>query len=83
MELPSLDLQETVNLVIFPRSLDGSEFEDDRYFDGWNILYSLHLYPGFYSYTEGATWKILDLSSETPLIHGFPVIRLSRPKKVA
>ena len=28
----------------------------------------LHLYPGFYSYTEGATWKILDLLLETLLI---------------
>ena len=32
------------------------------------ILYLLHLYPGFYSYTEGATWKILDLLTETLLI---------------
>ena len=24
-------------------------------------LYLLHMYPGFYSYTEGATWKIQDL----------------------
>ena len=31
-------------------------------------LYLLHLYPGFYSYTEGATWKILDLLTETLLI---------------
>ena len=28
-------------------------------------LYLLHLYPGFYSYAEGATWKILDLLTET------------------
>ena len=28
----------------------------------------LHPYPGFYSYTEGATWKILDLLTETLLI---------------
>ena len=28
----------------------------------------LHLYPGFYSYIEGATWKILDLLTETLLI---------------
>ena len=26
------------------------------------------LYPGFNSYTEGATWKILDLLTETLLI---------------
>ena len=32
------------------------------------FLYLLHLYPGFYSYTEGATWKILDLLTETLLI---------------
>ena len=32
------------------------------------ILYLLHLYPGFYSYTEEATWKILDLLTETLLI---------------
>ena len=33
------------------------------------ILYLLHLYPGFYScYTEGATWKILDLLTENLLI---------------
>ena len=32
------------------------------------ILYLLYLYPGFYSYTEGATWKILDLLTETLLI---------------
>ena len=31
-------------------------------------LYLLYLYPGFYSYTEGATWKILDLLAETLLI---------------
>ena len=31
-------------------------------------LYLLHLYPGFYSHTEGATWKILDLLTETLLI---------------
>ena len=24
----------------------------------------LHPYPGFYSYTEGATWKILDLLTD-------------------
>ena len=28
----------------------------------------LYLYPGFYSYTEGATWKILALIKETLLI---------------
>ena len=32
-------------------------------------LYLLHLYPGFYSYAEGATWKILDLLTETLLIN--------------
>ena len=32
------------------------------------FLYLLHLYPRFYSYTEGATWKILDLLTETLLI---------------
>ena len=32
------------------------------------ILYLLHLYRGFYSYTEGATWKIRDLLTETLLI---------------
>ena len=32
------------------------------------VLYCLYLYPGFYSYTEGATWKILDLFTETLLI---------------
>ena len=31
-------------------------------------MYCLYLYPGFYSYTEGATWKILDLLTETLLI---------------
>ena len=31
-------------------------------------LYLLYLYPGFYSYAEGATWKILDLLTETFLI---------------
>ena len=31
-------------------------------------LYLIHLYPGFYSYNEGATWKILDLLTETLLI---------------
>ena len=31
-------------------------------------LYLLYLYPGFYSYAEGATWKILDLLTETLLI---------------
>ena len=31
-------------------------------------LYLLYQYPGFYSYTEGATWKILDLLTETFLI---------------
>ena len=33
-----------------------------------DLLYCLYLYPGFYSYTEGATWKILDLLTETLLI---------------
>ena len=36
----------------------------------WDILTSItlhNLYPGFYSYTEGATWKILDLLPETIL----------------
>ena len=32
------------------------------------FLYLLHLFPGFYSYTEVATWKILDLLTETLLI---------------
>ena len=32
------------------------------------FLYLLHLYPGFNSYTEVATWKILDLLTETLLI---------------
>ena len=32
------------------------------------VLYCLYLYPGFYSYTEGATWKILDLLT---IDHGF------------
>ena len=34
------------------------------------VLYCIvyNLYPGFYSYTEGATWKILDLLTETLLI---------------
>ena len=32
------------------------------------VLYWLYLYSGFYSYTEGATWKILDLLTETLLI---------------
>ena len=31
-------------------------------------LYLLYLYPGFYSYAEGATWKILNLLTETLLI---------------
>ena len=31
-------------------------------------LYLLHLYPGFYCNTEGATPKILDLLTETLLI---------------
>ena len=54
---------------------------------GKSYLYLWHLYPGFYSYTEGATWKILvHFTGDPPhltLNHGFPVIRLSRPKKVA
>ena len=29
------------------------------------FLYLLYMYPGFYSYTEGATCKILDLLLET------------------
>ena len=40
------------------------------------ILYLLHLYPGFYSYTEGATWKIRNLLTETLLIQ--PSIKVSR-----
>ena len=32
------------------------------------ILYLLYLYPGFYSYAKGATWKILDLLRETLVI---------------
>ena len=35
---------------------------------GWSDVFLLHLYPGFYSYTEGATWRILDLLTETLLI---------------
>ena len=31
-------------------------------------LYLLHLYPGFYCYTKGAIWKILDLLTEIVLI---------------
>ena len=31
------------------------------------FLYLLHLYPGFYSYPEGATWKIRDRFKETLL----------------
>ena len=38
--------------------------------------YLLHLHPGFNSYTERATWKILDLSTETLLI--YPSITVSR-----
>ena len=56
-----------------------SFFDNDWYMVQWyedprvvklQILYSylLHLYPGFYSYTEGATCKILDLLTETLLI---------------
>ena len=40
-------------------------------FTSFNIyvfFYLLHLYPGFNSYTKGATWKILDLLTETLLI---------------
>ena len=36
--------------------------------DSYIVLYCLYLYPGFYSYTEEATWKILDLLTETLLI---------------
>ena len=36
--------------------------------DNLYVLYSLYLYLGFYSYTEGATWKILALLTETLLI---------------
>ena len=32
------------------------------------ILNLLYLYPGFYSYAEGVTWKILDHLKETLLI---------------
>ena len=66
---------------------------DSNFYDGsvmklyCIVLYCLYLYPGFYSYTEGATWKILDLFNGDPphltLNHGFQVIPLSRPKKVA
>ena len=38
------------------------------FFKNCIVLYCLYLYPGFYSYTEGATWKILDLLTETLLI---------------
>ena len=37
-------------------------------YDIFVFLYLLYLYPGFYSYTEGATWKILALLTETLLI---------------
>ena len=31
------------------------------------VLYCLYLYPGFYSYTEGATWKILAFKTGAPI----------------
>ena len=40
------------------------------------VLYWLYMDPGFYSYTEGAIWKILDLLTETLLI--YPSITVSR-----
>ena len=45
---------------------------------GKSHLYLLHLYPGFYSFTEGAASKILDLLflTETLLIE--PSITVSR-----
>ena len=39
-------------------------------------LYLLHLYPGFYSFTEGATWTILDILTETLFV--LPSITVSR-----
>ena len=54
-----------VHLIVLPT------FKNVMMIDDWNVkryylyLYFLHVYPGYYSYTEGATWKILDLSTET------------------
>ena len=51
-------------LLLVARNFQLSPFDHMPFL----YLYSLHLYPGFYSYTEGATWKILDLLTENLLI---------------
>ena len=45
-------------------------------------LYLLYQYPGFYSYTEGATWKILDLLTETFLISSADMEIVHCPKNI-
>ena len=50
------------------QSFGGSLLASDVIQATYLYLYLLHLYPDFYSYTEGATWKILDLLTETLLI---------------
>ena len=56
---------------------------DIHYDDVMCILCLLHLYPGFYSYTDGVTWTILDLITETLLMalglnHAFLVTWLGK-----
>ena len=73
-----LNLSRTANFdQIFQNRGRGAGLKGEQKF--------LYLHPAFYSYTEGASWKILDLLRETHLTlsHSFPVIRLSRAKKVA
>ena len=38
------------------------------------VLYCLYLYPGFYSYTEGATWKYL--------LNKGPLVKIIDPAKL-
>ena len=54
-------------------NVELQNLHDSSLFDNFDwflylYLYLLYLYPGFYSYTDGATWKILDLLTETLLI---------------
>ena len=57
-------LKELDIIYTFPKKLKN-KFKSWKY-ESMSVY--LHLYPGFYSYTEGATWKILDLLLETLLI---------------
>ena len=61
-----IDLDDNEYLDYVLDSKKSKETEQDK--DLGVLLYLLHLYPGFYSYTEGATWKIPDLLMETLLI---------------